>query len=174
MSLFASVASLHTPVGWLVVTCEDGAIVSVSFSDEAKQEGTPDEVLIEALRQLEAYAEGNLQVFTVPVRPKGTAFQLKVWNRLQQIPFGRTVSYRDIARAIGDEKSVRAVGLANGQNPVAVIIPCHRVIGVDGSLTGYAGGLPRKMWLLNHEKGAFQTEMFEAQSTSNQPADGIE
>lgn len=101
--------------------------------------------------QLEAYFKGNLRTFNVPLAPEGTDFQIRVWKELQHIPYGKTLSYLELSRRLGDEKAIRAVGRANGANPIAILIPCHRVIGVDGSLTGYAGGLERKRALLERE-----------------------
>lgn len=110
-----------------------------------------------AAKQLEGYFSGTLQAFTLPLVPAGTAFQQQVWQALQQIPFGETRSYQQIANAIGNPKAVRAVGMANSRNPVAIMIPCHRVIGANGQLTGYAGGLDKKAWLLQHEQQPGQT-----------------
>jgi len=103
------------------------------------------------VEQLDAYFNGMLHVFDVPLDPVGSDFQKKVWTALSQIPFGKTRSYGEIAKAIRQPKASRAVGLANNQNPIAIIVPCHRVIGANGSMTGYGGGLPRKRWLLEHE-----------------------
>lgn len=110
-----------------------------------------DHGLREARRQLEAYFAGELELFDLPVAMHGTPFQLRVWEALRSIPFGETVSYAEIARRIGNATAVRAVGAANGRNPVPIVVPCHRVIGADGSLTGYGGGIERKKWLLAHE-----------------------
>lgn len=101
--------------------------------------------------QLAAYFQGNLRTFNVPLAPEGTDFQRRVWKELQAIPYGKTISYLELSRRLGDEKAIRAVGRANGANPIAILIPCHRVIGADGSLTGYAGGLERKRALLERE-----------------------
>lgn len=101
--------------------------------------------------QLHAYFQGNLRTFNVPLAPEGTAFQQRVWKELLQISYGKTISYLELSRRLGDEKAIRAVGRANGANPIAILIPCHRVIGADGSLTGYAGGLERKRALLERE-----------------------
>lgn len=104
-----------------------------------------------ARQQLEEYFDGTRTVFDVPMQPEGTEFQTRVWDALRSIPYGSTISYLELARRIGDEKAVRAVGLANSLNPISIIIPCHRVIGADGSMTGYGGGIERKRWLLQHE-----------------------
>ena len=105
----------------------------------------------EAKAQILAYFKGTLKLFTLPLKTEGTDFQQKVWGELLNIPYGTTQSYGQLARKIGDVKSVRAVGTTNGKNRIAIIVPCHRVIGSDGSLTGYAGELWRKEWLLKHE-----------------------
>lgn len=111
-----------------------------------------DDALLDARRQLAAYFEGELTMFDLPIVMEGTPFQMRVWESLRSIPFGETVSYAEIARRIGNATAVRAVGAANGRNPVAIVVPCHRVIGADGSLTGYGGGIERKKWLLAHEE----------------------
>jgi methylated-DNA-[protein]-cysteine S-methyltransferase len=104
-----------------------------------------------AKQQLEEYFAGSRTSFDLPMQPEGTEFQSRVWDALLGIPYGTTISYLELARRIGDEKAVRAVGLANSLNPISIIIPCHRVIGADGSMTGYGGGIERKRWLLQHE-----------------------
>lgn len=145
-----------TPIGPLRVQASEYGIQSVIFVD-AKTEASltddrvPKGVLSEALNQLEAYFAGTLTDFSLPLDPAGTDFQRTVWKALADIPFGRTLSYGDIARSIGQPKGSQAVGLANGRNPIAIIVPCHRVIASDGKLTGYAGGIERKKWLLRHE-----------------------
>ena len=144
------------PVGTLRLVAEDGALVAVSVEERraAKAEGpTPgDPLLDEAVRQLGAWFRGERLDFELPLRPRGSAFQLAVWERLRCIPFGETRSYGEIAAALGSPRAVRAVGAANARNPLAIIVPCHRVIGASGALTGYAGGLGRKRWLLRHER----------------------
>lgn len=109
-------------------------------------------VLAEARAQLEAYFAGTRRAFDLPLAPDGTPFQRRVWDALVAIPFGETISYGELARRIGKPHASRAVGVANSKNPIAIVVPCHRVIGADGSLTGYAGGLPIKRWLLDHER----------------------
>jgi O-6-methylguanine DNA methyltransferase len=111
-------------------------------------------VLLEAIRELTAYFQGELREFTIPLEMEGTEFQKRVWCALQTIPYGETCSYRDLAETIGASKAVRAVGAANGANPLAIIVPCHRVIGANGKLTGYGGGLPLKQRLLELEQGS--------------------
>lgn len=110
-----------------------------------------DAVFVDAVRQLQEYFDGNRVTFEIPLAPDGTDFQRRVWMALRDIPYAQTVSYGDIAREIGNPKGMRAVGLANGRNPISIIVPCHRVIGSNGSLTGYGGGIERKQWLLEHE-----------------------
>lgn len=145
-----------TPLGRLTVTAREGALTSLLF--EASQpvgRHAPDApILQEAVRQLGEYFAGARTAFDLPMAPAGTPFQQEVWRALGAIRFGETASYADIARVVGRPKAVRAVGAANGRNPLAIVVPCHRVIGSNGTLTGYAGGLERKRWLLSHEAGA--------------------
>jgi O-6-methylguanine DNA methyltransferase len=112
-----------------------------------------DDVLARAARQLDAYFAGQLKSFDIPLGLAGTPFQLRVWAALRDIPFGEVCSYSQLATAIGDPLAMRAVGAANGRNPIAIVIPCHRVVGVDGSLTGFGGGIERKRFLLRLEEG---------------------
>jgi methylated-DNA-[protein]-cysteine S-methyltransferase len=145
---------LKSPVGTLTLVSNGDDLVGLyldTYQPPTAERGeTP--VLLRTAAQLEQYFSGTRSRFDLPLKPTGTPFQRAVWNALTQIPFGATCSYADIARRIGRPNAVRAVGAANGSNPIAVIIPCHRVIGADGSLTGYGGGLPRKKWLLAHER----------------------
>ncbi|MEW7866135.1 methylated-DNA--[protein]-cysteine S-methyltransferase [Aeromonas diversa] len=151
-------AFCQTVRGPLLVAIDRDGLRHVEFCDgERPQPVLPDwrhdEVALRPyLEQFTAYFSGRLTRFDLPLAACGTAFQMAVWAALREIPFGHTVSYRDIANAIGNPKAVRAVGAANGRNPLSVIVPCHRVIGSAGALTGYAGGLPIKAWLLEHEK----------------------
>jgi methylated-DNA-[protein]-cysteine S-methyltransferase len=117
-------------------------------------------LLKEAVAQLKEYFDGKRTQFSLPMNPDGTDFQKRVWQELKEIPFGKTKSYQEIANQLGDPKVIRAAASANGKNPIAIIIPCHRVIGSDGSLTGYAGGLHRKRWLLDHENPYKQGKLF--------------
>jgi methylated-DNA-[protein]-cysteine S-methyltransferase len=129
-------------------------ILSVSFVKKKKSAGTPlSHVLKTCLRQLDEYFRGRRRKFTVRLGLQGTAFQKRVWGELLKIGYGKTASYRDIAIAAGRPKAVRAVGNTNRLNPVSIIVPCHRIIGSDGKLVGYGGGLWRKEWLLEHERG---------------------
>ncbi len=141
------------PIGWLKITTNNSHLIAVSFSDE---EGESSEdlppVLIDTFNQLTEYFEGMRKSFQIKLAPEGTDFQHKIWELVKKVPFGETASYLDIALQSGSEKNTRAVGLANGKNPIPIIIPCHRIIGTNGKLTGYAGGLDKKRWLLLHEQ----------------------
>ena len=143
--------TVPTPCGDLLLVAVDSALVQAHFAPFAAPAApeTPDEpVLAEARRQLAEHFAGERTDFDLPLAPPGTAFQQRVWAELQRIPFGTTATYGEIATRLGDPKAVRAVGLANGRNPIAVVVPCHRVIGSDGKLRGYAGGIERKQRLL--------------------------
>lgn len=145
-----------TPVGMLLLRADDVALISISFiDDEVVPKGglaeSSNAVLLQAINELRAYFEGELKCFSVPVAPWGTDFQMRVWEELQKIPWGETYSYGDIAKALGDSKASRAVGMANNRNPIPIIIPCHRVVGANGKLVGYAGGLDIKRKLLSLE-----------------------
>lgn len=146
-----------SPLGPLHLVATDAALMGVHFGEHrhAPELEAPSSdrhpVLEQAARELDEYFAGRRRVFTVPLLAHGTPFQERVWQALRRIPYGARCSYGDVARAIGNPKSVRAVGLANGRNPIGIIVPCHRVIGADGSLTGYGGGLAAKEWLLRHE-----------------------
>ena len=143
---------MDSPLGWLRIVTAPGGLRAIHFEDHPAEETTsPDTLGCEVQKQLQAYFAGALQVFTLPLDPRGTPFQLRIWKALAEIPFGRTLSYRELSLRTGDEKAIRAVGQANGRNPLPILLPCHRVIGSDGSLTGYGGGLWRKKWLLRHE-----------------------
>ncbi len=160
-----SCTELPTPVGSLRILAQAEGLRAVSFPgreqrdpqarvlalDELEGAGAAGAVLALTVQQLREYFEGSRRAFEVPLLPEGTAFQLRVWNELRTIPYGATWSYRDLARAVGDLKASRAVGAANGRNPIPILVPCHRVIGADGSLTGFGGGVPTKRWLLDHE-----------------------
>lgn len=141
-------------VGLLEIEGTENAITKVHFSDKKKIKSDKNlpPILKKCQKQLDQYFNGKRQNFSLELRLEGTDFQKKVWEQLQKIPYGETASYKDIAVAVGNEKAVRAVGGANGKNNIAIIIPCHRVIGADGDLVGFGGGLWRKIWLLNHEK----------------------
>lgn len=154
-------AYIASPVGILEIIGDAKGLVSVTFKDVSEEINNEiPSVLQEAVSQLSEYFEGKRPEFSLKLAPKGTDFQKKVWSELEEIPFGRTCSYQEIANKLGDPKVIRAAASANGKNPIAIIIPCHRVIGSDGSLTGYAGGLHRKKWLLEHESPAKQQSLF--------------
>lgn len=148
----------NTPVGKLVISGDGDRIQRVFMHDqkyapEDRERWRRDNACYQqAIEQLRAYFVGELTAFDLPLNPQGTEFQKKVWQALTEIPFGVTCSYHALAHTIGASKAVRAVGAANGRNPIGIIVPCHRVIGASGKLTGYAGGLRRKQWLLEHER----------------------
>jgi methylated-DNA-[protein]-cysteine S-methyltransferase len=145
---------IDSPVGRLKIEADDRSITGIWLNAKgAVTPGRASGVLAELERQLDAYFSGASKAFDLPLAPKGTPFQVEVWTALQTIPYGATCSYGDIAKQIGRADAVRAVGAANGQNPIPIVIPCHRVIGANGSLTGFGGGLPMKQWLLAHESG---------------------
>jgi methylated-DNA-[protein]-cysteine S-methyltransferase len=148
---------MESPVGKLLLAADDAGLRTLAFSNG---EAGPDPAwrhepapLAEAIRQLRGWFAGELHEFDLALAPRGTRFQQRVWGELRNIPYGGTISYGELARRIGNPQASRAVGLANGSNPIAIIIPCHRVIGSNGRLTGYGGGLDRKEWLLAHERG---------------------
>ena len=155
-------AILNTPIGFIEINGDKDGLVSVIFLDSEDctvSVSIPGE-LIDAVEQLQEYFEGKRNEFSLKLSPEGTDFQKRVWKQLQEIPFGKTLSYQQMANQLGDPKVIRAAASANGKNPISIIIPCHRVIGSDGSLTGYAGGLHRKKWLLQHESPVEQQELF--------------
>jgi methylated-DNA-[protein]-cysteine S-methyltransferase len=159
MSLFYSV--IASPVGRLKLVATDRGLAAVLWDNEDPQRvrlramvDNPDHpMLVETARQLREYFAGTRTVFTVPLDMAGTEFQRKVWSALLTIPFGETRTYAALARQLGNPKASRAVGAANGKNPISIITPCHRMVGSDGSLTGFAGGLETKQYLLDHERG---------------------
>ncbi len=141
---------LESPIGRLRLLSNGSALVRIEFLDRHQADGKEhrDPVLAQASRELEAYFAGKRRRFSVPLEAHGTAFQQRVWEALRAIPYGELRSYRDIAERLGNPKAVRAVGAANGRNPIPIIVPCHRVVGSDGQLTGFAGGLSVKRALL--------------------------
>lgn len=157
--------TIDTPVGELLLTASDDGLTGIHFPRtteghrpdagwqraSAARHAAASGAIAAARAELDAYFAGTLTTFTVPLAATGTSFQQRVWSALRDIPFGETISYLELARRVGDPKAVRAVGGANGRNPIPVIVPCHRVIGADGSLTGFGGGIERKRWLLHHE-----------------------
>ena len=165
--------NVESPIGPLLVT-SDGQSVTGVYMDGHKDGATIDEDWVrdddppplgEAVRQLNAYFAGTLTQFDLPLAPTGTEFQKKVWHALQQIGYGETVSYGEVARRIGSPNASRAVGLANGSNPISIVVPCHRVIGANGKLTGYGGGIARKAVLLDFEKAVASSGPFELRAS---------
>lgn len=152
--------TLPSPVGDLLMATNASGLVHIGFSEERhsfKRSGQwlrAPERLSEVSGQLNEYFSGHRKQFDLKLIPQGTVFQMQVWAQLREIPFGETISYGELARRIDNPKAMRAVGLANGRNPIPIIVPCHRVIGADGSLTGFGGGIERKRWLLLHETAA--------------------
>lgn len=152
---------INSPLGVAKIIGDVNGINSVSIlnSNEKISNNIP-EVLEDCVLQLNEYFNGNRKQFSLNLNPIGTAFQQRVWKTLQTIPYGKTISYLELSKQLGDIKAIRAVANANGKNPLWIIIPCHRVIGSDGSLTGYAGGINRKQWLLEHESPYKQQRLF--------------
>ena len=154
-------AYVETPMGTAEIVGDNFGIVSISvIDDKINASAIIPESLMDCAKQLREYFEGSRTAFTLSLNPKGTDFQKKVWEALLTIPFGTTTTYLKQTLALGNEKAIRAVAAANGKNPIWIIIPCHRVIGTNGSLTGYASGLWRKKWLLEHENPSGQTSLF--------------
>ncbi len=157
-----------SPVGRIEISATESHIVSVMFADAAKRPGpnlpatAVNSVIEFCINELEAYFSGTLQVFSVPFLLNGTTFQKGVWEELVKIPYGKKITYGEQAKRLKNEKAIRAVGTCNGSNKISIIVPCHRVIGANGSLTGYAGDLWVKKWLLEHEQkhsGTFSEQM---------------
>ena len=153
-------AYIKTPLGTAKIIGDAEGISVISILSEGEISKKIPTVLKEAIQQLKEYFDGKRNDFTFKMNPAGTEFQQKVWQELRNIPFGKTMSYMDLSKKLGDVKAIRAVASANGKNPLWIVVPCHRVIGTDGSLTGYAGGLWRKKWLLEHESPAPQQSLF--------------
>ena len=153
MNRTESTLVIDSPIGGLAISSNGAALTRIDFVRPPRSAVADqgDALLREAARQLRAYFAGALAEFDLPLDPTGTEFQRRVWKALCAIPWGQTVSYTEMARRVGQPTATRAVGAANGRNPIAIVIPCHRVIGANGSLTGYGGGLPIKRWLLAHE-----------------------
>jgi methylated-DNA-[protein]-cysteine S-methyltransferase len=153
----AIATSMDSPIGTLTLTAVDGWLTGIHMHEQRHTPKPPatyrreDAGLAHAVAQLNAYFAGERRDFDLPMRMAGTDFQRRVWAELCAIPYGETISYGELARRVGNPRASRAVGLANGRNPIAIVVPCHRVNGADGSLTGYGGGLERKVWLLEHE-----------------------
>jgi len=152
--------SLDSPLGRIALISNETHLKSVTFSDESGEESeTLPEILLKSAHQLKEYFAGSRFAFDLELEPDGTGFQKRVWKRLLEVPYGRTKSYREIALELGSVLNTRAVGTANGKNPISIIIPCHRIIGFDGKMVGYAGGLDRKKWLLLHESAQTKKDL---------------
>ncbi|SIQ07565.1 methylated-DNA--[protein]-cysteine S-methyltransferase [Maribacter ulvicola] len=155
------VAYINTPLGVAkIIGDADGLSAITVLNSDAPLTDVIPETLEDAVYQLNEYFEGVRTQFHLNLNPEGTDFQKKVWAALQNIPYGKSTSYLELAKTLGDPKAIRAAASANGRNPLWIVVPCHRVIGLDGSLTGYAGGLHRKQWLLNHESPVKQQSLF--------------
>jgi len=156
--LFAS--TLQTPIGWLEITTDESSLRRISFIDDpsCSTENQP-EILIETIHQLKEYFTGTRKLFHLNINPEGTGFQKRTWSAVQEIEYGQTATYLEIALKTGSKNNTRAVGLANGRNPLPIVVPCHRVIGSNGKLTGYSGGLDKKRWLLEHERNHSKNEL---------------
>lgn len=150
-----SYVSLASPIGDLRLVASPNGLRRIDLPPAGEPESTWVEestpILAEVVRQLTEYFAGDRRTFDLPLEPEGTDFQLSVWKVLRAIPFGQTISYGEQARRLGDANKARAVGSANGRNPLPIVVPCHRVVGADGSLTGFSGGVDAKRWLLEHE-----------------------
>mgnify|MGYP001823535583 FL=1 len=152
---------VSSPLGYTKIVGDvDGISSVIVVNSEEKITDIIPEILEDCTIQLKEYFEGTRKEFSLKLNPLGTNFQMKVWKQLEQIPYGKSISYLELSKQLGDPKAIRAVANANGKNPLWIIVPCHRVIGSDGSLTGYAGGLHRKQWLLNHESPYKQQSLF--------------
>ncbi|TFG75056.1 MAG: methylated-DNA--[protein]-cysteine S-methyltransferase [Flavobacteriales bacterium] len=154
-------AFIHTPLGVAKLEGDETGLSAITIidGDESLTTVFP-EVLEDAAYQLREYFEGKRTSFDLELNPQGTDFQKRVWQALLHIPYGKTISYLELSKILGDVKAIRAVAAANGKNPLWIVVPCHRVIGSDGALIGYAGGLHRKKWLLDHESPAKQQSLF--------------
>ena len=143
-----------TPLGTLQIEAEDGFITEIKFLEadaNSSDNKNTSAVIKSCLRELEEYFNRTRKIFSIPLKLEGTEFEKQVWNELRNIPYGKTITYEELASRLGDVKKIRAAGRASGKNPLPIIVPCHRVIGKDGSFVGYAGGIHRKEWLLAHE-----------------------
>jgi len=156
-------AYINSPIGFLEIKGNKDAIFSIRFRDvvdKRNESSAGAEMIDKCIEQLDAYFKGEQKTFNLNLEPEGTDFQKSVWDALLTIPYGRRNSYRQIAESLGNPLAGQAVGAANGKNPIAIVVPCHRVIGSKGELTGYAGGIHRKKWLIEHELGIYQKTLF--------------
>ena len=154
------VAYLQTPIGLAQFKGSEKGLAEIKVLEKNIPFGIISETLKDAVNQFREYFEGKRQDFDLKLNPSGTEFQQKVWKALLEIPYGKTVSYMELSKRLGDPKAIRAVAAANGKNPLWIVVPCHRVIGSNGDLVGYAGGLHRKKWLLEHESPSPQQSLF--------------
>jgi methylated-DNA-[protein]-cysteine S-methyltransferase len=151
-------STVESPIGPLTLLARDGVLTNLSMHEQRHTARPPDDAVVDdawfkdVADQLDAYFAGELMTFDLEMSLLGTPFQRSVWSQLRAIPYGETISYGELAARVGNPNASRAVGLANGRNPISIVVPCHRVIGANGSLTGYGGGLERKTWLLEHER----------------------
>jgi methylated-DNA-[protein]-cysteine S-methyltransferase len=150
---------IESPLGNILIAEENNCVTEVSFTEQAPTPTSENKVLVQAKNQLDEYFSGSLTNFDLPLKPIGTEFQQKVWQELLQIPHGTTISYQEVANRLGDPKCIRAAATANGKNPIAIIIPCHRVIGSNGEMTGYASGIQKKKDLLTLEGADVMSQM---------------
>lgn len=146
-------AVYHSPFGDMELTYEEDAVTALKMAEKEAKGDAPEGLALAVFRELDEYFQGKRKTFDIPLRTHGTPFQEKVWAALRAIPYGEVRSYKEVAEAIGHPRAYRAVGMANNANSIFIIVPCHRVIGSDGSLTGYGGGLPMKKALLSLERG---------------------
>lgn len=151
---------IPSPLGNILINYREGCLSELRFTDEELTGELSDEVLVETKKQLDEYLAGNRKIFNIPIGLGGTEFQQKVWMAVNEIPFGETTTYMKISQKLGNPAAIRAVGAAIGANPILIILPCHRIIGTNGQLTGYAGGLGRKRSLLDLEGHASQGSLF--------------
>ena len=154
------ICSINSPLGITKIVGDENGVSEILVLSEGEISLEIPKELMECVSQLQDYFDGKRTDFTFKLNPKGTEFQQKVWKGLLEIPFGKTISYLELSEKLGDVKAIRAVASANGKNPLWIVVPCHRVIGSDGSLTGYAGELWRKKWLLEHENPTNQQSLF--------------
>ena len=150
----------NSPLGNIKITSDNSSVTAIEFTALPETTEIPNPILTLAKTELQEYFANEREQFTFPIQMNGTEFQQKVWSELQKIPFGKTVSYLQMAVNLGDVKNIRAAASANGKNPIAIVVPCHRVIGSNGDLVGYAGGLDKKKWLLQHEGVINQLDIF--------------
>jgi len=151
----------NSPTGWLEIKTTAQYLQAISWTEPPQEMTAAADSLQKIIAdQLDAYFNGELQLFDLPLMLRGTEFQTKIWQLLQEIPWGQTISYMELAQRLGDVKAIRAVGMANNKNPIPIVVPCHRVIGSDGRLVGFASGIDRKEWLLHHEGALPQMSLF--------------